>query len=177
VEPHGDRLEVGYDLLGRVSSVREVLRGERAVWKLDVRYVRVYGHDRLASVESNLGHRVEYGYDDRGNLTSVKRSGQNVDGGKDAAPATESHEYATESVRDPHQMTAAVGPNGDRTEYAYYKDADAIPGETNALIWIIASKEELVRQVTEFANEGETRPETRFAYDFSQGEAPSTRPG
>ena len=84
VEPHGDRIEVDYDLVGRVSSVREVLRGERAVRKLDVRYLRVDGYDRLASIESNLGHRVEYGYDARGNLISVTRFGRNVDGGPDA---------------------------------------------------------------------------------------------
>ncbi len=86
VEPHGDRVELTYDLAGRVSSVREVLRGERPVRFLDVRYVKAYGHDRLASVESSLGQRVEYGYDAKGNLTSVKRSGQNVDGGPDAEP-------------------------------------------------------------------------------------------
>ena len=137
-----------------MSSVREVLRGERPVRGLDIRYIRVYGHDRLASVESSLGHRVEYGYDAKGNLTSVKRSGQNVDGGPDAAPINESYEYSTANTRDPHQMTAAVGPNGERTEYAYHEAGDSIPGEGIALTWIISHKEELARQVKEFANAG-----------------------
>ena len=128
VEPHGDRVEVTYDLRGRVASVREVLRGERPVRRLDARYVRVNKHDRVASVESNLGHRVEYGYDAEGNLTSVKRSGGNVDGGPDAAPVTESYEYDTTRISDTHQMTAAVGPNGDRTEYTYYKSGDSLAG-------------------------------------------------
>jgi RHS repeat-associated protein len=170
VEPHGDRIEVAYDLQGRVSSVREVLRGERPVRSLDVRYTRVYGHDRLGSVESSLGHRVEYGYDDKGNLTSVKRSGLNVDGGPDAEPTTEAYEYSTASTRDPHQMTAAVGPNGDRTEYAYHEAGDSLPGEAIALSWIVSHKEELAKQVKELANEGPVpTPETKFAYDFSQG--------
>jgi RHS repeat-associated protein len=168
VEPHGDRVEVAYDLLGRVASVREVLKGERPVRWLDVRYVQAKGHDRVTSVESSLGQRVEYGYDAEGNLTSVKRSGGNVDGGPDAAPATESYEYDTSSLRDPHQMTAAVGPNGDRTEYVYYKESDTLPGESAALAWIVSSKEELAKQVTEIADDSQ-RPVTQFAYDFSQG--------
>ena len=171
VEPHGDRIEVAYDLLGRVSSVREVLRGERAVRSLDVRYRRVYRHDRVASIESSLGHRVEYDYDDYGNLTSVKRSGQNVDGGPDAAPASESYEYTTENLVDRHQMKAAVGPNEDRTEYAYHGAGDTVAGEVNALL-VAGRKDELAKRVTEFANEGPAPlPETKFAYDFTQ--APS----
>jgi len=170
VEPHGDRIELAYDLQGRVSSVREVLRGERPVRSLDIRYTRVYGHDRLRSVESSLGHRVEYGYDAKGNLTSVKRSGQNVDGGPDAEPLVESYEYSTANFRDPHQLTAAVGLNGERTEYAYYEAGDSIPGEGIALSWIVSHKEELARRVTEFANGGPApKPETAFSYDFSQG--------
>ncbi len=67
-------------------------------------------------------------------------------------------------------MTAAVGPNGDRTEYAYYEESDSLPGDSVALTWIITHKEELAKQVTEFANEGPVpTPETKFAYDFSQG--------
>ncbi len=155
---------------GRVSSVREVLRGERPVRSLDIRYTRAYGHDRLSSVESSLGHRVEYGYDAKGNLTSVKRSGQNVDGGPDAEPLLESYEYSTTNTRDPHQMTAAVGPNGDRTEYAYHDAGDSIPGEAIALSWIVSHKEELAKQVKELANVGPvSEPRTGFSYDFSQG--------
>src|SRR5262249_51067236 len=69
VEPHGDKIEVDYDLYGRVSRVREVLKGERPVRSLSVRYERHGGYDRIASVRSSLGHEVTYDYDSEGNLT------------------------------------------------------------------------------------------------------------
>ncbi len=170
VEPHGDRIEISYDLLGRVATIREVLKGERVVRTLSVRYVRILGEDRVSSIASNLGHLVEYSYDQKGNLTGAKRSGANLEGAPDAIPSFETYEYSTGSLRDPHQMTAVNGPNGERTEYSYYATTDPVTGEPSMPNWVVPTKEELVKGVKEVASATEA-PTTQFGYDFT--EAPS----
>jgi YD repeat-containing protein len=166
LEPHGDKLEVQYDLLGRVSSVREVLRDGSPVRSLSMRYERAAGRDRLSSVTSNLGHEVEYAYDAQGNLIDVKRGGANVGGQPAAAPITEKYEYL-DSPRDRHQMTVAMGANNDRTEYAYYAAADTFPGEGNLSIYV-SDKQEFVKAVTEIPGGTAANAVTGFSYDYTQ---------
>ena len=63
-------------------------------------------------------------------------------------------------------MRAAVDPNGNRTEYEYYRRTDAFPGGSALAV---DQKEEFVRRVREFAL-GTTSLVlvTDFQYDFTE---------
>src|SRR5262249_45251900 len=74
---------------------------------------------------------------------------------------TRSYEYSTADGRDRHQLTAAADPNGNRTEYVYFKTADPFPAELSAPM--IALKEEHVKEVHEFPSAAVTLF-TRSAY-------------
>ncbi|MGE0454278.1 MAG: RHS repeat-associated core domain-containing protein [Vicinamibacteria bacterium] len=179
-EPHGDRIVPRYDGIGRVTRIDEMPKdASDAVRSLHLEYERVLGVDRLARVSAStrvngvsggLGLEVEYAYDaDTGNLLTATRSGRNLPGGASAdAPLVEKYEYSADDVRDRHQLTAAVDPNDNRTEYRYYRQTDTLPGETPALL--VLGKEELVRTVVEFPSRDLPTPpyETAFSYDMSR---------
>src|SRR5262249_53913225 len=87
-EPHGDRLVPGYDDKHRIVHVAEVHPESGEVRGLDVTYTQAGAFDRVAFAEiPALALRVDYTYDDFGNLIKAVRSGTNLSGGgPDAAP-------------------------------------------------------------------------------------------
>jgi len=164
-EPHGDRIVLHYDGAGRVVRVAEAHPEAGEVRWLELTYRPVFGFDRISGVASPaLKLTVTYDYDTYGNLVTATRSGENLPGFTAAAPRIERYEYSIGDGSDRHQMVAAVGPNGERTEFRYFKTADAFPGES--AFTAVDHKEEFAKEVLEFPSTGQTLS-TRFAYDYS----------
>jgi len=167
-EPHGDRLSLIYDELARVARVAEWHPEAGDVRVLTLTYERKRSFDRIAKAEiAALALRVDYDYDEEGNLVAVTRRGGNVDG-PDAADRTETYKYSATDDRDRHQMIERFDANGNRTAYEYYRGADVFPGEPARPV--VLQKQEYVRLVRDFPD-GPTAPqtfETRFTYDLSE---------
>ena len=68
-------------------------------------------------------------------------------------------------------MTAAVGPNGDRTEYAYYEAGDSIPGRGDRAHAGSSATRKSWRSRSRSSRTSARSPsrETGFSYDFSLG--------
>ena len=166
-EPHLDRLVPTYDTSNRVTRVAEVHPEAGEVRALEISYEKAGGFDRVARAAiPALGLEATYTYDTFGNLVSATRKGTNLGAGPAASDRVESFEYSATEVRDRHQMRAAVDPNGNRTEYEYYKKTDTFPGERRLAI---DQKEEFVRRVREFALAPTFLvPLTEFQYDYTE---------
>jgi RHS repeat-associated protein len=163
-EPHGDRVALAYDEQGRLAKVAETHRGLE-VRSLELTHVRRGGFERIARVESAaLDLRVDYEYDDRGNLIRVARDGRNVDGPGSVA-RVEEYTYSSTQVRDRHQLTSVTDPNGRRTEYRYFSATDEFPGEGSG--GQAVDKEERVKEVREAAGTPQ-EARTSFQYDVSE---------
>ena len=169
-EPHGDRIQVTYDIAGHVTQVSEIPQETgTAARSLKLTYKPFGGFDRIASADvPGLGYHVDYLYDAFGNLTKVTRTGANSSG-PTANPQVEQFTYTDTDVRDRHQMTAARDANGNWTEYHYYAQTDAFPGETTGSSspgLLIYGKQEYVKEVWEYPG---TLPEkTAFAFDYTE---------
>jgi RHS repeat-associated protein len=174
-EPHGDRLLVSHDSAGRVTEIAEV-QGGVPVRKLVPAWEAKFGSDRLKSIEAvrsdgmPLRLRVEYDYDDFGNLVKVTRFGTNPEGPV-AADRVQRYEYTTADGRDTHQLREVTGANGERRRYEYFTHDDRFPGEGPDGFLVVWEKEEFVRRVVEFPQAQET---TEFSYDY-QGALASQR--
>ena len=175
-EPHGDRARVAYDPLGRVASASEWHPEKGEVRRLAFTWVKAGGFDRVASATAvslvpaqDLGLRVEFEYDEWGNLLRARRAGTNVSG-ESGPPRLESYSYTADDDRDRHQLVAATDPNGSRTEFDYYTRTDDFPGEARNK-WLggiyVLGKEEHVKVVREYPVTGPPLT-TSFRYDFSQ---------
>jgi YD repeat-containing protein len=95
-DPNGLEYDLGYDDIGRLTSFTEDAAGTPRVTDIDYDEVGevtritlpdgsfldyVYsGARRLESVENNAGERIEYGYDDAGNMTNrmVKNAASSI---------------------------------------------------------------------------------------------------
>ncbi len=166
-EPHGDRLVLTYDPETHlVSEVGEVPRGATApIRRLEVTYYPdlIGGFRRIHTVAiAALGLGVTYEYDEHGNLTHAKSSGQNVSG-RAAEPQEDTYWYSIEEERDRYQLLAHQDANRHRTEFVFFKKSDLFPGEATGEM-IVLDKEEHVRLVREFP--GTSSPiETSFEFD------------
>src|SRR6266545_912239 len=166
-EPHGDRTQLTYDLQSRVAEVAEVQAGV-PVRSLRVTWARAGGLDRVKSVEAfagaaSLAMRVDYEYDEQGNLKKATRSGSNI-AGPTAEDRVQQYEYTAADLRDRHQMVEARDPNGHIVRYEYYRKADAFPGEDTGFL-VAMNKEEFVKRVIEFP--GGPRPSPRRSRTIS----------
>lgn len=126
-EPHGDRIEPRYDERGRPVEVSEVHSGGSGVRLLArsllFEWTSAGGFDRLRSVEAlGLGLRVEYGYDNFGNLTTVTRFDTDT-----SSPKVERYAYSTDDPRDHHRLLGVTESDGQRTEYRF--GPDGLPKE------------------------------------------------
>jgi len=153
-EPNGNKLQMIYDGLSRLSKVQEEPTEDasgKAGRALELHYSEstIRQKYRIESVTGPMGLVVSYGYDELGNLVRATRGER-----------TERYEYSIDFL-DQYNMTARVDPNGHRTEYVYYEDADTFPGEEPGAP--IVQKYEYVKEVRE--PEGVT---TLFEYDFSE---------
>ncbi len=131
-EPHGDRLELRYDARGRAVEVAEVqkgLGGVRLIPRvLHLEYLRAGGFDRLSMVEAvSLGLRVEFSYDEWGNLTRAVRRDDEL-----PRVAEETGAYSVRDPRDRHQLETFVGEDGVRREYRYQGERVVRIEETSA---------------------------------------------
>lgn len=192
-EPHGDRLVFSYDGQTRLTRVAEVHPEAGEVRALDFEYETIFGFDRIVRAQSPaLSLAVDYDYDERGNLTSCTRSGENIPEatGPATPPRVERYEYlpphplnpnvppaAGAPLYDPrrdHQLAAVVDPNGSRREYVYFTEDDPpLPGEAEDGLPLDGAnltfihRWELARQVLEFPVPG-IAERTSFTYDGSQ---------
>jgi RHS repeat-associated protein len=118
--------------------------------------------ERLKKIEGPMDLVVTYDYDEFGNLTKATR-GERV----------EQYAYSVGQAKDRYNLTSVTDPNGHRTDYGYYADGDSFPGEQASFEWgrdilIIPMKYELVKSVTEGADDPAVAAKTTFAYDYSQ---------
>ena len=113
-EPHGDRLALAYDAVGRLHEVSERHPRLGPVRTIVFRYTSAGGAFRIASAQAwGLGLRVDFRYDASGNLASAEQTD------REKGMTTDRYEYSVSDPRDPHQLVA-VTPHGEaRTTYAY----------------------------------------------------------
>ena len=170
-EPHGDQIRVFYDLQDRVERVVERLSDGREPRRLHVTWTRKGGFDRIESIESDsaLALRVEYEYDDWGNLVRVRRAGTNVAGQPSGRTRVERYDYTVDDPRDRHQLVRATDPNLSVVEYEYYSEGDPFPGfavdtwQSGLYLW---GQEEYAKQVREFPGNPPVVT-TDFVYDYT----------
>lgn len=169
-EPHGDQIRVFYDTNDRVERVVERHVNGSEPRRLHVTWTNKGGFDRIESIETDsaLAIRIEYEYDDWGNLIRARRAGTNVPGQPSGRTRVERYDYSVDDARDRHQLIRTTDPNGAVVEYEYYTDSDSFPGFT-ADSWFAGlytwAKEEYAKQVREYP--GDTTVTTDFAYDYS----------
>ncbi len=159
-EPHKDRLRLAYNSDNLVGDVYEVQDG-KDIRNLHVDYKRKGDELRVATVRiESMKVRVDYDYDDKGNLTSAVRK----DGLSENADPVRSYSYGydTTNPQAPYNMTSATDPNGHKTEYVYFKDEDVFQGGE-----VVKNHHEYVHEVHESPEEGKTVV-TKFKYDFSE---------
>ncbi|MGD8895882.1 MAG: transglutaminase domain-containing protein, partial [Acidobacteriota bacterium] len=177
-EPHGDTLEFTWDGNQRLTQVAEVHPEVGEVRALTLQYQTVFGFDRIVRAEiPSLALAVEYEYDERGNLTEVTRSGENLPGAEGPAtdPRVEQYLYLPPRPFDPtappeggtgadpydprrdHQLGTIIDANGSRREFVYFSESDpSLPGEVDGQLpahqgglWF-TSRWELVKEVVEY---------------------------
>ena len=127
-EPHGDQIRVFYDIQNRVERVVERHSDGSEPRRLHVTWTNRGGFDRIESVETDaaLAIRVEYEYDDWGNLVTVRRAGTNVPGQPSGRTRLERYDYSVDDSRD--QLVRRTDANGAVVEYEYYDSGDSFPG-------------------------------------------------
>jgi RHS repeat-associated protein len=116
---------------------------------------------RVVKIEGPLELVVTYDYDEFGNLVKASR-GERV----------EQYAYTVTDSRDRHNLTRVTDPNGRHTDYTYYTQGDAFPGEQPNFEWgqsilKIPMKYELVKKVTDGAGTPDAGV-TTFAFDYTQ---------
>ena len=158
-EPHGDRIELGYDNTPRLVTVREMHpESPSPVRQLELRYVRRGGSHRISSIRATgLNLTVEYDYDEWGNLKEVRRNGPPL--------WRERYQYTVVNVRDRHQLLEVTDANGHVTRYDYFQAGDEFPGQSSAPIQV--HNEEYVRRVVEVVGTTGADIVTEFTYDLS----------
>ena len=85
---------------------------------LSFQYERILGEPRLKQVDGPLGLIVTYDYDEHANLIKATRDER-----------IEVYDYDVANLDDRHNLTYYTDPNGNRTRYVYYTEADTFPGE------------------------------------------------
>ncbi len=153
-DTNGNRINVSYDNERKITEVREVFANETEGRSLGFQYNTVLGEPRVVRITGPMGLEIIYTYDALANLVSVTR-----------AERIQGYEYSVTSTLDRHNLTAYVDPNQNRTEYEYYTEADAFPGETPDPLSV--GKHEWVREVREAAGEP-AQATTSFIYDLTE---------
>jgi RHS repeat-associated protein len=160
-EPHGDRLVLTYAApTRRIAKVAEVHPEVGAVRSLSFSYTGAGGSDRIERVwDDALGIDVTYSYDaTTGSLLKAARKSA------DAGTLTQTYEYDSTKPLHRHRLVAVVDPNGNRTEYMYYRVNDPWPGEGSGVVAL--DKDEYVRKVRELPGRG-VAVETELSYDLT----------
>ena len=147
-EPHGDRVALSYDALGRLARVDEWHPALGPVRTLRAAYESVAGAWRIRRIDGwGVGLSVEYRHDRRGNLILATRT----DVEDPQVSQSDRYEYSQADPRDPHQLVATLPAGEPRTDYRYFAAGDPFPGEQSAaegpLLW--GGKAEFVRAIDE----------------------------
>ena len=161
-DPHGDRIVLGYDELGRLARADEWQAGVGPMRTLLFEYRKLAGAWRICGVHgSGLGLNVRYRYDRHGNLVVANRSDIEVPG----FSWTDRYEYSVDSARDPHQLVATLPAGKPRTDYRYFGASDELPGDgphaEGPLAW--GGKQEFVKAVEQAA----ASESVGFAFDHT----------
>ncbi len=162
-DPHSDELRFRYDGENRLEQVAEWHPERGETRRLAIAYLpekdRKQGFDRIRSLEIQPhGITATYGYDAFGNLTSASTS----------TGLDWTYSYtATLEAADRHQLLSVMDPNGARTEYEYFGENDAFPGETSGGMPPLG-KREFAKLVREFADKALAQPvPTQYSYDYT----------
>jgi RHS repeat-associated protein len=169
-EPHGDRIKVEHDEKGRVHAIKEWHPDGPAdgIRELDISYESKGGFDRVKTIDSGpMNLHLSYSYDDWGNLKTATRKAANLpDGAPTQGDRVYGYEYTDSQALDRHNMTAAIDPNGSRTEYVYYP-ADAHFNEPQLTS---IDHTQYVKEIHEIVDGSAHPPDvapTGFSYDLS----------
>ncbi|MDR1997759.1 MAG: hypothetical protein LBQ83_05500, partial [Candidatus Margulisbacteria bacterium] len=105
---YGDWIAYEYAEKEIYNSVNGTVDGQRTLYYKEMKPLRIY---------NSLGNEVKLGYNKDNQINSLSYTGE------DGAPLVWQYEYDKDK-----QMTAAVNPRGERTEYTYKVGKDFVPG-------------------------------------------------
>jgi RHS repeat-associated protein len=184
-EPHGDRLEMRYNVLGRIRTVTEYWKGNKTpaasmtfsyaafrdgepgqpVDPKDMALETVVGQ----AADQVINRTVVYEHSSIGELRKVTRRGKNIAGGPDAIDEVWEYRYQAPSGRDANKLEKVIDPDGHSTSYAYYGDVTFSPSEGD-----VTGREEFVRTVTQSPGGTASPVVTTFDYGTRSQSATSS---